>query len=114
MPGFVLRTLAISLCFGLLELSGSEMAQAAGVALKVEPLNTGLQNPWGLAFLPDGRMLVTERAGALLLLSSEGKTLKTLRGVPAVQSEGQGGLLDVVIDPAFAANRRIYLSFCGI
>lgn len=108
---FVLCCIAISLCFGMLLFSGSAMAQASGVALKVEPLNTGLQNPWGLAFLPDGRMLVTERAGTLLLLSSEGKTLKSLRGVPAVLSDGQGGLLDVVIDPAFAANRRIYLSF---
>ena len=111
MSGSVMSCLAMTLCFSVVQLAGIPPAHAASVSLKVEALNTGLQNPWGLAFLPDGRMLVTERAGTLLLLSSEGITLKTLRGVPAVHSEGQGGLLDVVIDPAFAVNRRIYLSY---
>lgn len=73
---------------------------------------TGLSNPWGLAFLPDGRMLVTGRLGQLWLLSADGSTRQALSGLPAVTATGgQGGLLDVVIDPAFASNRRIYLSF---
>ena len=74
-------------------------------------MTTGLTNPWGLAFLPDGRMLVTERPGTLKLLSAGGGIEGNISGVPAVLAEGQGGLLDVALDPAFATNRRIYLSY---
>lgn len=81
------------------------------VAVTLSERVTGLVNPWGLAFLPDGRMLVTERPGRLLLLSASGSVAGAIGGVPAVYAEGQGGLLDVALDPAFAANRRIYLSF---
>ena len=86
-------------------------AQTASVALKVDEINSSLQSPWGLAFLPDGRMLVTEKGGTLKLLAASGQTQGTLGGVPLVSSEGQGGLLDVAIDPAFASNQRIYLSY---
>ena len=86
-------------------------AQSPSVALKVEEVNTGLQSPWGLAFLPDARMLVTEKGGSLKLLSAAGQTIGLLGGVPQVNSAGQGGLLDVALDPAFAANQRVYLSF---
>jgi aldose sugar dehydrogenase len=79
--------------------------------LKVTEVKTGLANPWSLAFLPDGRMLVTQRGGSLLLLSADGKTSSAVAGVPVVEAVGQGGLLDVALDPAFASNRRIYLSF---
>ncbi len=79
--------------------------------LKVTELSTSLANPWGLAFLPDGKMLVTERLGSLRLVSSSGAVSAAITGVPAVNSAGQGGLLDVVVDPAFASNQRIYLSF---
>lgn len=79
--------------------------------LKVSELNTGLSSPWGLAFLPDGRMLVTEKRGALKLLATDGSTVGTVQGVPSVNSAGQGGLLDVVIDPAYASNQRIYMTF---
>jgi glucose/arabinose dehydrogenase len=72
---------------------------------------TTLSNPWGLAFLPDGRILVTERGGRLKLLSAGGAVLGDIAGVPPVDFAGQGGLLDVVVDPAFASNRRIYMSF---
>ncbi len=85
--------------------------QAAPVALKVESINSSLQSPWGLAFLPDGRMLVTEKAGVLKLLSASGQTQTTLGGLPVVNSAGQGGLLDVALDPAFATNQQIFLSF---
>ena len=79
--------------------------------LQVTELNTTLSSPWGLAFLPDGRMLVTEKAGTLKLLAADGNTVGTVQGVPAVSSAGQGGLLDVVIDPAYASNQRIYMTF---
>jgi aldose sugar dehydrogenase len=80
-------------------------------ALQVTELNTSLSSPWGLAFLPDGRMLVTEKAGTLKLLAVDGSTVGTVTGVPKVNSSGQGGLLDVVIDPAYASNQRIYMTF---
>ena len=74
---------------------------------------SGLDHPWGLAFLPDGRMLVTERSGQLLLASSaDGKTRRPVSGVPKVRTGGQGGLLDVALSPSFARDRLVYLSFC--
>ncbi len=79
--------------------------------LQVTELNTSLSSPWGLAFLPDGRMLVTEKGGTLKLLAADGSTVGTVSSVPAVNSSGQGGLLDVVIDPAYASNQRIYMTF---
>jgi aldose sugar dehydrogenase len=71
----------------------------------------GLENPWGLAFLPDGRMLVTERPGRLRLVSRDGELSAPLTGVPKVRTGGQGGLLDVALSPAFAQDRLVYLSF---
>ena len=77
----------------------------------VETLTTGLANPWSLAFLPDGAMLVTERPGRLRWVSDEGKLGGAIRGVPAVFAQGQGGLLDVVTAPDFAQSREIFLSY---
>jgi aldose sugar dehydrogenase len=71
----------------------------------------GLEHPWGMAFLPDGRMLVTERPGRLRIVDKSGKVSAPLSGVPNVQAQGQGGLLDVALDPQFAENRIVYLSF---
>jgi glucose/arabinose dehydrogenase len=71
----------------------------------------GLEHPWGLAFLPDGRMLVTERPGRLRYVSADGKLSEPVTGVPAVAAVNQGGLLDVALDPAFATNSTIYLSY---
>jgi glucose/arabinose dehydrogenase len=79
--------------------------------LKVETVATGLVNPWGLAIAPDGRMLVTERPGRLRWVSTDGKLSEPLTGVPAVAASGQGGLLDITLDPAFATNRIAYLSY---
>jgi glucose/arabinose dehydrogenase len=70
-----------------------------------------LENPWGLAFLPDGRMLVTERPGRLRIVTSDGRLSEPLADVPEVLHRGQGGLLDVALDPAFATNSTIYLSY---
>ncbi len=71
----------------------------------------GLEHPWSLAFLPDGRMLVTERPGRLRYVTPEGALSDPITGVPEVYAQGQGGLLDVILDPAFAANSTIYLSY---
>ena len=79
--------------------------------VRVITIATGLQNPWGLAFLPDGNFLVTERPGRLRVVTPQGGVSTALTGVPAVFAQGQGGLLDVALDPAFATNRRVYLSF---
>ncbi len=83
----------------------------AGV-VRAETLARGLEHPWALAFLPDGRILVTERPGRLRIVSRDDATLSApLSGVPAVAARGQGGLLDVALDPAFATNRLVYLSY---
>jgi aldose sugar dehydrogenase len=71
----------------------------------------GLEHPWGLAFLPDGRMLVTERPGRLRLVDRQGRLSEPLAGVPPVLSTTQGGLLDVALDPRFADNRLVYFSY---
>jgi len=71
----------------------------------------GLEHPWGLAFLPDGRMLVTERPGRLRLVSREGELSAPLTGVPKVRTGNQGGLLDVALSPTFTKDRLVYLSF---
>jgi aldose sugar dehydrogenase len=70
-----------------------------------------LENPWGLAFLPDGRLLVTERPGRLRIVAADGSLSEPLANVPDVLARGQGGLLDVALDPAFEANGTIYLSY---
>jgi len=85
--------------------------QTGAGAVIVEELATGLDHPWGLAFLPDGRLLVTEREGRLRILGRDNKLSAPLEGVPAVRARGQGGLLDVALDPGFKTNRTIYLSF---
>ncbi len=71
----------------------------------------GLENPWSLAFLPDGRMLVTERPGRMRIVTPDGTLGPPLPGLPAVAAGDEGGLLDVVLDPDFARNRRIYWTF---
>ncbi|MBM7060636.1 PQQ-dependent sugar dehydrogenase [Pseudomonas sp. UL073] len=70
-----------------------------------------LEHPWALAFLPDGRMLVSERPGRLRVVGADGRLSKPLGGVPQVFAKGQGGLLDVVLSPDFARDRLVYLSF---
>ena len=74
-------------------------------------VTSGLEHPWGIAFLPDGRALVTERPGRLRIVDRSGKASEPLAGVPAVDAVGQGGLLDVTLDPEFARNQRLYLSY---
>jgi len=78
---------------------------------RVVTLTNALEHPWGLTFLPDGRMLVTERPGRLRIFGSDGSLSAPLAGVPAVAADGQGGLLDVALAPDFAQSRTIYLSY---
>jgi len=80
--------------------------------LKTATLTSSLSSPWGMAFLPDGRILVTQRGGSLLILAADGKSVQaTVTGVPAVSAAGQGGLLDVVLDPDFESDPWIYWTF---
>jgi glucose/arabinose dehydrogenase len=71
----------------------------------------GLQHPWGMAFLPDGRLLVTERPGRLRIIAVDGSLSPSLEGLPPVAVTGQGGLLDVALDPDFGANQLVYWSY---
>jgi aldose sugar dehydrogenase len=79
--------------------------------VSTETVASELEHPWALAFLPDGRILVTERAGRLRIVAPTGRVSDPLGGVPRVHAQGQGGLLDVAVDPNFTENRRIYLSY---
>ncbi len=86
------------------------LAQTAP-ALRVEVVATKLQSPWGLAFLPDGRFMVTERPGTLRVVEASGAVSAPLTGVPTVAAGGQGGLLDVLLDSDFSNNRTLYLCY---
>ncbi len=79
--------------------------------IRLVEVASGLEHPWGMAFLPDGGVLVTERGGRLRIVGADGRVAAPVAGVPAVDAVGQGGLLDVALDPDFAANRLIYLSY---
>ena len=79
--------------------------------LAVETFARGLNRPWGLAFLPDGRLLVTEKGGRMRVVGKDGQLSQPLQGVPKVFASGQGGLLDVVLDRGFATNSTIYFCF---
>ncbi len=72
---------------------------------------SGLVHPWGLAALPDGRWLVTEKPGRLRIITAQGQVDETVAGLPAVDARGQGGLLDVIVGPSFAQDRMIYWSY---
>ena len=85
-------------------------ASTPGV-VRAETYASGFVNPWALAFLPDGRLLVTERPGRLRIVGADGSVSDALAGVPAVFARGQGGLLDVAVDPRFTENQLVYLSY---
>jgi glucose/arabinose dehydrogenase len=99
------------LLFAVPALAQGNAVKSEKANFTVETVATGLENPWSLAFLPDGRMLVTERPGRLRIIGKDGKLSPPVEGVPAVAAVGQGGLLDVVLAPNFAQSRTIYLSF---
>ena len=83
----------------------------ANAAFDIVTAVEGLQNPWGMTFLPGGRMLVTEKPGRLRIVGADGKLSEPVAGLPAVDPRGQGGLLDVSLDPNFATNQMIYWSY---
>jgi glucose/arabinose dehydrogenase len=89
----------------------SPTPRAIAAPVRVDTVASGLEHPWGLALLPDGRILVTERPGRLRVVDRNGTLSQPLAGVPAVLARGQGGLLDVAIDPRFADNRLVYLAY---
>lgn len=96
---------------------GMPRASAADIELQTErarisvtTVANGLEHPWALAFLPDGRLLVTERPGRLRIIQN-GKAGAPLRGVPAVYAQGQGGLLDVALAPDFERSSEIFFSY---
>ena len=91
--------------------AASQAAPAASSELQVEVIASGLEHPWAVALLPDGRFLVTERPGRLRVIGTDGSVSAPLAGTPKVFAKGQGGLLDVVLDPDFGSNRRIWLSY---
>ena len=78
---------------------------------RFETVARGLVHPWSLAFLPDGRMLVTERPGRMRIVTRDGQLSPPLGDVPKVFAVSQGGLLDVILDRDFAQNRTIYFSY---
>ena len=79
--------------------------------LKLVAIARGLEHPWAVAFLPDGRIVVTERPGRVRMIGKDGRLGEPLAGVPAVAASGQGGLLDVVIGPGFERDPWLYFSF---
>jgi aldose sugar dehydrogenase len=90
--------------------SAAQVLQSSAGTVAVDTIARGLDHPWALAFLPDGRMLVTERPGRMRIVASDGKLSPALAGVPKVFASGQGGLLDVVLDRSYAQNPIVY--FC--
>lgn len=114
-----IRRIAVATLFALTACAGGGTVQAqdgvhqAGdVSFRTVTVVAGLNHPWAVAFLPDGRMLVTERSGALRMVRADG-TLSPdpVSGTPEVVAQGQGGLLDVVLHPEFEDNRWVYLTY---
>ena len=110
--GFQFLAFICAACFGNASLVSAEtqIETSAGV-VQINRVATGLDEPWGLAFMPDGQFLVTERAGRLQLFAAVGGDGQQITGLPAVYAEGQGGLLDVMIPRDFGTSRRVWLSF---
>jgi glucose/arabinose dehydrogenase len=110
----LLAIAAAALCLITSALAQTATVQSQQHALRVVTLVKGLAHPWSLAFLPDGRMLVTERGGALRMVSKDFKLDATpIEGVPRVVASGQGGMFDVALHPDYSNNGWIYLAYNG-
>ena len=96
---------------GLLALAAAPSVAQSQPSPKAQTVASGLQNPWAVAFLSEGRFLVTERPGRLRVVNADGQVQPAVQGLPEVAAGGQGGLLDVITDSAFASNRTIYFCF---
>lgn len=99
--------LAISVCQPL----AAKTIDTERAKIELETVAEGLKNPWGLAFLPDGAMLVTERVGDMRKVSADGTVGEPITGLPEIFSRGQGGLLDIALDPDYENNGWIYFSY---
>ena len=111
---YAAAAVAVILGVGTLAPASAEQTRAPAAertAVKVETFASGLEHPWGLQFLPDGRLLVTERPGRMRLVSRDGAMSPPIDGVPKVSAVGQGGLLDVALAPDFARTREVYFSY---
>ena len=111
------KFLMISICFvSTIKAEDSDwdtrIVKTEKVSFKVETYADGFEIPWGMAFLPDNRMMVTDRIGDLWILEKDGKDkVKVIGEIPNVRSKGQGGMLDVAVHPDFNRNSYIYLSY---
>jgi glucose/arabinose dehydrogenase len=115
MPKLYSTLLAVAACVAVPATASAAQVLATADSeqgkLRLVQVAAGLEHPWGLAFLPDGRMLVTERPGRLRIVGPDGAVGPALAGVPKVEAVNQGGLLDVALDPGFARNGLVYLSY---
>lgn len=107
----LLATCSLAAVIASPALAVDEVFETEGPSIQVTTVAEGLEHPWALAFLPDGGMLVTERPGRLRHVTAEGDLSDPIAGVPEVDARGQGGLLDVALDPRFGENRLVYLSY---
>jgi len=106
-----IATLLVGTVLGAAPAMAQEVLQTDELPIEVDRFAGGLVHPWGMAFLPDGGLLVTERGGSLRFVSAAGEVSEPIAGVPAVFARGQGGLLDVALHPQFAENRLVYWSY---
>ena len=112
MKNFLLRITFLLFTLAWAAVAVAQVIQSEKHAFRVVTLTRGLQNPWSIAFLPDGRMLVTERAGRLRIVGRDFKLdPKPVEGLPEVVATGQGGLFDVVLHPQYADNGWIYFAW---
>src|SRR4051794_37582700 len=111
MPRMKIASLAAFVVLLAPSYAAAQTFQSSAGPLRVDTVASGLVHPWGLQFLPDGRMLVTERPGRIRIVSRDGTLSPPLRNVPAVKAGGQAGLLDIALDRGFANNRTIYFCF---
>lgn len=115
LPGLLLRlTLLLLLLPPLHPVAGAQRLEPDYVdssGFRVVTICEGLEHPWGLAFLPDGRMLVTERPGRLRLIEDGVLNPEPVAGLPEITASGQGGLLDIVLHPNYRENGWIYFSY---
>lgn len=111
----------LAICLLALVYTGSTLADATKEFIQETEKTTihatvvadDLHHPWSLTFLPDGKILITERSGSLFMMNADGSQRTLIGGLPDIEVYGQGGLLDVVIDPDFEKNRTIYLSYAA-
>jgi len=100
-------------CNGKSEPPAGEQIESESLAFSIDTLATGLENPWGMAFLPDGRILIAERPGRLRVFENGTLLPEPINGIPDIWAHGQGGLLDVVLHPGHEENGWIYLAYAA-